>query len=397
MSALKIISSVSYLKARFEEMFQGASVSKRDTAGVDRLSLNDFYQDLDKRLRNLSKSLRSGSYESQELSPYFVPKPSGGHRVICVPSVKDRLVQRCILHYLNEKGYTLDNGVSYGFVRGSGVHKAASKAVECREKFDWVYKADISAFFDRIDRDILKEVVNTKIKARSLRQLICLSIDIEIKISSSSEAKKIKKLGIKEGMGLRQGMPVSPYLANLYLEAFDRSMVDAGIPMVRYADDIVAFASSREECISLHDHCRKSLSLVGLSLHDISEQNETKTSISNPEEMVEFLGLGLVKYRDGYQLIVTDQQLTTIKQSLFELSKMDYCFKHGITISKLLSRLDSKIRGYQAAYDCCANKPQLADSLRDWREEVVRRVFVDNFGIEPSQLTKNQRSFLEIG
>ena len=58
-------------------------------------------------------------------------------------------------------------------------------------------------------------------------------------------------------------------------------------------------------------------------------------------------------------------------------------------------RLDNKIRGYEAAYDSCDNKQQLSVRLRDWREEVVRQIF-DSFGIQVSQLTKSQKTFLEI-
>ena len=137
-------------------------------------------------------------------------------------------------------------------------------------------------------------------------------------------------------------MPISPYLANLYLHDFDKEMIAANIPMIRYADDIIAFRSNKQECLDLHDKCRSSLTKLELRLHDISLNGQTKTSISSPNDTVEFLGLGLAKSNESYQLIVTTDQLNSIKQRLYQMSKMDYCSKNGITISKLLFRLDNK-------------------------------------------------------
>ncbi len=43
------------------------------------------------------------------------------------------------------------------------------------------------------------------------------------------------------GVGVRQGMPLSPILANLVLSEFDGKIEKSGLKMVRYADDIAIF------------------------------------------------------------------------------------------------------------------------------------------------------------
>ena len=394
-SALKLISSQAYLEARFTEMYQNVTSKKREGSGVDGISLNDFNSDLTNNIRKLRSSLIKGEYKPKELLPYFVPKPDGKERIICVPTVNDRLVQRSILHYLNSKGYTLKNSVSYGFVLGGGIHDASRKAIEHRNTLGWVYKADISAFFDEINRVDLKKTIKKKVKARSLHELLCLSVDTEVKALNSSDKKKLSKRGIEVGRGLRQGMPISPYLANLYLDSFDKTIIQAGIPMVRYADDIIAFASDESSARQLHETCKNLTESVGLRLHDLDSDDKSKTSISSPSETVEFLGLGFEQSPVGYQLVVTKGQLNHIKQKLYEVANIDYCLKNGITVSKLLSRLDAKIRGYEVAYASCSNKVKLSDSLHSFRIESVRRVF-DNFGINVDQLTKKQKMFFEI-
>src|SRR3954453_2506441 len=57
--------------------------------------------------------------------------------------------------------------------------------------------------------------------------------------------------------------------------------------LVRYADDLVAFASSRAECEDMRALAIAELDKLGLKI-DVD-----KTSISAPDEPVEFLGLEL--------------------------------------------------------------------------------------------------------
>ena len=46
----------------------------------------------------------------------------------------------------------------------------------------------------------------------------------------------------ERGRGLPQGSPVSPLLANLYLDTFDEELLDQGFRLVRFADDFVVLA-----------------------------------------------------------------------------------------------------------------------------------------------------------
>ena len=45
--------------------------------------------------------------------------------------------------------------------------------------------------------------------------------------------------------GSPQGGNLSPLLANIYLDAFDKEFEKQGVPCVRYADDIVLLAKSK--------------------------------------------------------------------------------------------------------------------------------------------------------
>ncbi len=394
-NAFNDFSSTNHLSQAWGEMFSASKKRKRDGFGLDGVSLNDFKQNEDESIYRLSNDLRQSKYIPQLLNPHFIPKTNGKDRLICVPSVHDRLVQRALLSQLHDKGYGFVNNISYGFVKGRSVNMAATKAIEHREKKQWVYKADISSFFDEIDRDILIGRVKKKVRLRSLHSIMESVINTEVYCRHDGITRRIKKLGIKKGVGLRQGMPMSPYLSNLMLMEFDQKIQAKGISMVRYADDFVAFASSESECEEIHELCVEQLAKEGLNIHSLN--TSSKTVIARPSEPIEFLGLELSHTSDGYKLKVSQNQCNSIKQKILQLSDLDYCIMQGVSISRLTRKLEDTISGYYGAYGLCSNLDQLTDVVESAKNLAMSRLFVDEFGIDYKLLTEKQKKFLEIG
>ncbi|MGF6935138.1 group II intron reverse transcriptase/maturase [Paraburkholderia sp. UCT70] len=67
--------------------------------------------------------------------------------------------------------------------------------------------------------------------------------------------------------GSPQGAVVSPLLANLYLHELDVEMREAGLVMVRYADDAVVLCRTREEAEAALTRMRAWVNANGLTLH----------------------------------------------------------------------------------------------------------------------------------
>src|SRR5947199_9511926 len=104
------------------------------------------------------------------LRPVFIRKlNSDKERVICIPTVRDRVVQRAIVHYLDSsKRLPIYNPSSFGFIKGQGTKKAIDKAVELRSLYEWCVKADVESFFDRVPRPFLKERISAVLQNHSL-------------------------------------------------------------------------------------------------------------------------------------------------------------------------------------------------------------------------------------
>ncbi len=270
---------------------------------IDEIQLNPG-----RHIERLSSDLRSRSFNFSPLKPHFVPKPnSTKDRLICVPTVRDRIVQRSALTFLTKKYRSLlANDISYGFVEGRSVAEAASRACDLRKSRRWVYKTDISAFFDTVGRDRLAEALKRRIKERSLWPLLLGAGACEVAADRPGVTAKLAKTGIKEGVGVRQGMPLSPFFANLFLYGFDREVIKRKFAAVRYADDLIFLADSESQCVEIDEFCRAEFSKIGLTIPLLSAA--TKTFIREPGQEAEFLGLGLRANSGQYELILMKSQ-----------------------------------------------------------------------------------------
>jgi RNA-directed DNA polymerase len=84
--------------------------------------------------------------------------------------------------------------------------------------------------------------------------------------------------------GVMAGTPLAPLLSNLYLRSLDDAVEQAGVPFLRYADDMVVFGSE-QEVLQHGAEIEESLAALGLEL------NPRKARLSAPGEPWEFLGL----------------------------------------------------------------------------------------------------------
>ncbi|MFC3532315.1 reverse transcriptase domain-containing protein [Vogesella facilis] len=394
-STLHTLLSYPHLEQSWRGLFSSTRPTARNTIGIDGISINDFSTDPIAHLRNLSNHVRSPNFQFQKLKPHIIPKVNGKYRLICVPTVNDRIVQRSLLIFLSEKYQKqLANNISFGFIKDRGIQKAARTACFYRTKKQWVLKTDIQSFFDNIDRNILAASIKRSIKEKSLHNILISASSCEIFSTSKSEKSKILALGIIEGHGIRQGMPLSPFFSNLILSPFDHIIIKKKILAVRYADDLIFFATSRSECEDIFQLCQESLSTLGLHLPSIS--SSSKSIIYEPDQPAEFLGLGLCKKTAEYKISLLPEQREKIRQRILDLGSIKELLARKINLSSLGKAIDNRISGYLSAYDCCDNIEDLERELHDLGMKVKRRVLFDELKIPYSSLSSEARRFLGV-
>ena|GEM_PF-422516 len=375
------------------------ATNKPGRPGTDNETAQQFSTRLDANLDYVVRRLRDGQYGFSRLRAVFIPKEDAEkERVICIPTVRDRLVQRAMIEYLTSRRiFPIDNISSFGFMRGRGPQHAVARALELRTKYDWCLKTDIQSFFDRIPRSYLKTKVTRALGGNSLEFLVHKIIDCEVKTTSENRVK-LQRQGIVAGRGIRQGMPLSPILANLALSDFDRAVEHRRIGMVRYADDLALFFRTKEEAQEGRHYIKLLLATFELSIPEI--EHGSKTKIVSRSDPLEFLGREIVFLGSSgaFAARVGAKQVEKIKTRL----KKDFSFaarsSKGGNLQDTIVDLSRSMAAYLGIYKDASNYPQFKVELRDVGRSIVAAIFQDLFGEESlCALSAQEKKFLGIG
>jgi RNA-directed DNA polymerase len=238
----------------------GKVKANRGSAGVDHVTVRAFEARLDENLAHLHRTLRDDTYGPGEIRRVWIPKPGRTEkRPLGVPTVRDRVVQtalRMVLEPIFERDFAEH---SYGFRPGRGCRDALRRVNgRLRQGYVYVVDADLTSYFDTIAHEALMERVRARVADGRVLALV----------------EAFLQQGVMDGLercqpeqGTPQGAVISPLLSNLYLDALDHRMAEAGFAMTRYADDFVI--QCRSEAAA-----RRALGLVsewvadaGLTLH----------------------------------------------------------------------------------------------------------------------------------
>jgi RNA-directed DNA polymerase len=247
-------------------------------AGVDHQTVTQFKDRRLEELQRLAEELRSGKYQPRAVKRVWIPKPgSTEKRPLGIPSVRDRVVQTALLHVLEPIFDITFAEHSYGFRRGRGCHHALERIEALlNEGYVYVVDADLKSYFDTIPKDRLLSRVRERVSDSRILGLV----------------EQFLEQGVMDGLrewtpttGTPQGAVISPLLANLYLNPLDHLLAEAGIAMVRYADDFVILCRSRVEADQALAKVKSWVEENGLTLHP------TKTKIVDARtEGFDFLG-----------------------------------------------------------------------------------------------------------
>jgi hypothetical protein len=394
---LKVL-SLQALTHAWADLLHNTKPLSRNTSGVDGISINDFAQNPKHFLLQLSRELAKDRFHFSELRAVLIKKPNGKDRLICVPTVRDRIVQRALLNFLAERyHHKLANPVSYGFIKDRSVKDAALAACSHRVGKPWAFKTDITAFFDTVDRAILQDVLIKIVRESSLHPLLIEAMHCEAQPPRNrANRRRIAQLGIVAGKGLRQGMPLSPFFSNMLLGPFDAQVIKSGIFGIRYADDLIFFGRSRNECERIAQFCSEQFAKIHLSIPALGLAN-SKSVIYAPEEAAEFLGLELAPSQSGFELRLSSQQVERIRDEMLCYGSIKELLSRDVTLRTLGSVLRAKRTGYLAAYESCSNISEVDAHLKLLERKCLVKIYRDELKINLPALGADAHTFLGLG
>ena len=236
---------------------------KNTTGGIDFKTVQDYAVSLDKNLDELVRQLQSGVYIQQPYREVFIPKNENEKRRLGLLTVNDKIVQTAVTTVITP---VIEHGflhVSYAYRVKKGAVKAINQVrhLIVNEHYSWLAVCDIDNFFDTIPHDILFGRLSAYLKSPETTELIKMFVTMG-RVTKRYHWKDNRK-------GLPQGGVVSPLLANFYLYALDKIMVEKGYGFVRYADDFVILGRTQVEAQqALSEATKVIIKELGLALNE---------------------------------------------------------------------------------------------------------------------------------
>jgi RNA-directed DNA polymerase len=221
-----------------------------------------------------------------------------------------------------------------------------------REGKDWVVDIDITQFFDHVNHDILMGRIGSIIRDKRVLGLV---------------GKYLRRGAMVEGVvqaseeGAPQGGPLSPLLANIYLDALDQELERRGHSYSRYADDCNIYVGSQAAAArtlaSIQNWIEKHLRL---------KVNAAKSGVGRPWER-KFLGFRL--NREG-RIEIAPESVERFKAKVRE--KWRSC--QSLTSNQLREQWQRFIRGWWGYYQLAEERKPLF-RLEGWIRRHIRSCF----------------------
>jgi RNA-directed DNA polymerase len=214
-----------------------AVVANDGAPGIDGMRCEELVGHLQRHGEAIAAQLLAGKYAPSPVKRITIPKPGGGERLLGIPTVMDRFVQQLMLQVLTPIYESRFSERSYGFRPGRSTHQAIRAAqAYVREGERYVVDLDIEKFFDHVNHDLLMHQLRQVIGDVRVRTLIGRYLKAGVMIEGVVQASE---------EGTPQGGPLSPLLANIYLDPLDKELESRGLSHVRYADDCNIYVGSQ--------------------------------------------------------------------------------------------------------------------------------------------------------
>lgn len=255
--------------------------SNKGAPGIDKITVNEIDEYYKANIKSIKYKIYEMTYKPIPVKRVYIPKANGKMRPLGIPVVMDRVIQQAIAQVISPIFEGVFSEHSHGFRPNRSCHTAMEEVTRyVNDGYEWIVDLDIEKFFDKVNHDklisIIREQVNDKRTLHLIRAYLKAGI-MEKGIFARSEE------------GVPQGGPLSPILANIYLDKFDKELEDRGLHFVRYADDCNIFVKSEMAA----NRVKKSV-MSWLERKLFLKANEEKTKVVRPTKS-EFLGFTLYK------------------------------------------------------------------------------------------------------
>lgn len=265
--------------------------------GVDKISKNDYEENLDENIKELIGRMKQMAYRPQVIRQVLIPKEGkpGATRPLGISCFEDKLIQKRVQEILESIYEPLFLDCSYGFRPGKGCHDAIKDLRQhlYDEEVETVIDVDLAKFFDTIDHQILEDFLRIKVKdTKFMRYLVRL---FKAGILAKGEI-------VVSDEGVAQGSVASPvcsnvmahYVIDCWLEETVKPLMKGKIRAFRYADDLIICCRYENDAMRIKRALAKRLAKYKLTMNEektkmVSFSKSKKQQGIKPESF-DFLG-----------------------------------------------------------------------------------------------------------
>lgn len=345
--------------------------ANKGASGIDKVTVEELDQYMRENFARIKEEIWQKRYKPQAVRRVYIPKANGKLRPLGIPVVVDRVIQQAVAQVfikIYDKEFS-DN--SYGFRPNRDCHGAIAKALEyVNAGYEWIVDFDIEKFFDTVNHDKLISILRERVKDDKTLHLI----------------RDYLKAGVMENgvktkteEGVPQGGPLSPILANIYLDKLDKELEARNLRFVRYADDFVIFVKSE---MSANRIMKTVSSWIERKL--FLKVSPTKTKVVRPSNS-SFLGFTFWKKGDKW----TVRPLKDRKEKLIKKVKEVLIRKQATAkpLSLTFTKVNQIVMGW-INYFRIGKMKQFMEEFGQWLRHKVRVVLVKQWK-KPRTIYKN--------
>ena len=333
---------------------------KGSSPGIDGVSIQEFERDLENNLSELKDSLINQNYIPEPYKRIFIKKESNKFRPIAIMSLKDRIVQNAVYLFYSEKFEKIFLDTSYAYRKKKGHTKSINRIQDfLARKHHFVSLFDIDNFFDTINRNKLFEKCEIYFEDAYIKDLIKMWVYTGIVYNENYVSLQ---------NGIAQGSIISPLLSNLYLHDFDLAMKNKSYNSIRYADNIILLAKSKEEINEAAEYAQNYLlDYLGLKLNNKPQSCEARDGFT-------FCG---IYFKDNLRRI-DSKKFDTINNKITKLISTN-------NLEEIPSKLNEHLLGINRYYLAFDTKDQIgvieeviADKLSQKLIHIIKETSINN-------------------
>lgn len=222
------------LEATFESF-----ADKHDSHGLDGVKLSELRAYWETNGKKIKESIFNGTYKVGAVEQRQIVNRKGKKRTISLMNSIDRFIFRALYQKMASEWEKQFSQYSYAYQNNKGVLTAVEQAAKYMEEGkDWSVELDIQNFFDNINHSII--ISKLKAGIEDVRVLDLLIAYLTCTLLDDHVFHQMEQ-------GVLQGGPLSPLLANVYMNELDHYMEKQGYSFCRFGDDINIYCSTYEE------------------------------------------------------------------------------------------------------------------------------------------------------